>query len=64
MERKKTGRHLTKKTNVAVLEKPQDMKARVREFAYSLYEKRGYASGNDRQDWLEAEETAYDRKKG
>ena len=62
MQREKTVRHAAKGTKAAVPEKQQDMLERVRKFAYSLYEKRGYVHGNDRQDWFEAEKTACNHK--
>jgi hypothetical protein len=65
MERKKTGKAAVKTGGVAVLERPQaaaqdmpqNMTEQVRRLAYSLYEKRGYAHGNDWHDWFEAEKT-------
>ncbi|MFH1858605.1 MAG: DUF2934 domain-containing protein [Candidatus Omnitrophota bacterium] len=35
---------------------PEEMRAKIQKKAYELYEKRGYSSGNDFSDWLEAEQ--------
>ncbi len=66
MERKKTGKSPAAGGNVSVLERPQerelDLSQKVRETAYSLFEKRGYAHGKDLQDWFEAEKMVYKNK--
>ena len=33
-----------------------EIRQRIEKKAYALYEQRGYANGNDFQDWLEAEQ--------
>jgi hypothetical protein len=37
------------------LSQTDDMDARIRQRAYEIYQARGYSSGNELEDWLEAE---------
>lgn len=73
MEKKKTGRPGTRAGATAILEKNEikqetghvygrDPAGQVRLAAYSLFEKRGHAHGNDWQDWFEAEKIIYNKK--
>ncbi len=39
-----------------------DISEKIRKFAYSLFEKRGYVHGDDKQDWLEAEKMVQNHK--
>ena len=45
----------TKKTPTAVNES-QELKEKIRQRAYELYEARGRGDGHDLEDWLRAEE--------
>ena len=55
MEKKKILKPSAQAGRTAVMERPRDMTEQVRKLAYSLYEKRRYAHGNDWHDWFEAE---------
>lgn len=55
MEKKKITRPLAKETIAVVTGTKNNKTEDVKEFAYSLYEKRGYIKGNELQDWFEAE---------
>jgi hypothetical protein len=71
MEKKKTAKKADEGGVTTVMDRPQrakreksrDATGLVRETAYLLYEKRGYAHGLDRQDWFEAEKIVYNGKK-
>ncbi|MBD3426513.1 MAG: DUF2934 domain-containing protein [Candidatus Omnitrophica bacterium] len=41
----------------------QDLNVMIAEVAYSLYEQRGYAHGNDQADWYEAEKLVLNSRK-
>jgi len=47
--------HLTKKTPTLVGES-EELKDKIRERAYQLYEERLWEDGHDLEDWLRAEE--------
>jgi hypothetical protein len=61
MESKKAVKQKAEEKKTVVMKEVRDMTERIREFAYSLYEKGGYVQGNDRQDWFQAEKTVHDR---
>jgi len=53
----------TKKTQVMELvipknsrSAPEDLESEIRIRAYELYEERGYAAGDERDDWIRAEQ--------
>jgi hypothetical protein len=52
-----SGKDLLKEVKVDISEK-------IKKFAYSLFEKRGYVHGNDKRDWLEAEKMMQTNKAG
>lgn len=58
MLRKKSGHPVLKESVIVESEKPWGKLERAREFAFSLYEKRGYVLGNELQVWLDAENKA------
>jgi hypothetical protein len=48
--------------NDSLKENKTNITEKIRKFAYSLFEKRRYVHGNDKQDWLEAEKMVHDHK--
>jgi hypothetical protein len=63
MEKKRTG--ITgSRQGTAVMDRKPDMSDQVKRTAYELFQKRGYAHGDDWQDWFEAERMVYSRSKG
>jgi hypothetical protein len=54
MDEKKIVKPASKETIIAGPEKPWSKLEKARQYAYSLYEKRGYALGNELKAWVEA----------
>jgi hypothetical protein len=63
MGEKKILKPAAKVTVIAEPEKPWSKLERARQYAYSLYEKRGYALGNELKAWVEAADREKNRGK-
>ena len=59
----KTIKPVAKEAIAAEPEKAWGKLERAREFAYSLYEKRGYVLGNELKVWIDAANREKNRKK-